>query len=179
MSPEQLKVGTGATLERAVGWLPYIAKAMAEYGIATPAQQAMFLAQAGHESLGLLYTREIWGPTPAQVRYEGRRDLGNTQPGDGKRFCGRGIFQVTGRANYIACGHALGMDLIANPELLETRELASRSAGWYWQAHGLNQFADDVDECTHRINGGENGLSLRRALWVRAKKALGINEGTP
>ena len=76
---------------------------------------AAFIAQIGHESGQLVYAREIWGPTPAQAKYEGRKDLGNTVPGDGFKYRGRGLIQITGRANYAACGEPLGLDRINQP----------------------------------------------------------------
>ena len=103
---------------------------MREFDINTPLRQAAFLAQVGHESGGLHWLVELWGPTLAQRHYEDRDDLGNTIPGDGLRFRGRGLLQTTGRSNYLRTGKALGVDLIANPEKLAEPELASRSAGW-------------------------------------------------
>jgi len=104
---------------------------IAEFGIERVAE---FLAQIAHESGGFRYTREIWGPTPAQARYEGRADLGNTEKGDGSRYRGRGLIQVTGRANYRACGLALDLPLLDSPEYLERPMIAARSAGWFWQS---------------------------------------------
>ncbi|WP_064577168.1 glycoside hydrolase family 19 protein [Cupriavidus gilardii] len=155
--------------------LPLIA-AMDAYAINTPARAAAFLAQVGHESGQLRHLREIWGPTPAQRRYEGRADLGNTEPGDGKRFMGRGLIQITGRKNYLLCGFALELDLVARPELLEQPVAAAASAAWYWHNHNLNRYADagDFVGLTHAINGGTNGIADRRALWNRAKAALGV-----
>jgi putative chitinase len=101
MTPEDLAACTGASLSRAQRFAPALSAAMAFYGIDTPARQAAFLSQIGHESGGLQWVREIWGPTAAQRRYEGRLDLGNVQRGDGKRFMGRGFIQTTGRANYV------------------------------------------------------------------------------
>lgn len=174
MTPQQLSRATGARIDRATAFLPHIAAAMAEFGIDTPVRQAAFLAQIGHESGNLRYTSEIWGPTPVQSRYEGRADLGNTQPGDGSRFRGRGLIQTTGRHNYAATGNALGVDLLANPHLLAEPALAARSAGWYWQAHNLNALADTGDflRLTKRINGGTNGLADRMALHSAATEAL-------
>lgn len=147
---------------------------MAEFGIDTPTRQAAFLAQIGHESGGLHWSVEIWGPTEAQRRYEGRRDLGNVQIGDGFRFRGRGLIQTTGRANYVATGKALGVDLIAKPELLALPELAARSAAWYWKSRNLNALADagDFERITRKINGGLNGQAERIALWESARGAL-------
>ena len=147
---------------------------MAEFEIATPARQTMFLSQIGHESGSLRYSVEIWGPTPAQRRYEGRLDLGNTEPGDGSRFRGRGLIQTTGRANYVVTGKALGIDLVSRPELLGLPELAARSAAWWWRAHGLNEIADTGDnlKATKRINGGTNGLEDRMARYDTAKQVF-------
>lgn len=174
MTPKQLAVCTGARIDRAVEWLPAIEAAMAEFGIDTPARQAAFLAQIGHESGGLKWTVELWGPTEAQRRYEGRKDLGNVQIGDGFRFRGRGLIQTTGRHNYLATGKALGVDLIAKPELLALPPLAARSAAWYWQSRGLNALADagDFERITKRINGGLNGQPERIALWESARSVL-------
>ena len=174
MNAKQLVLATGARLDRAVEWLPFIMAAMAEFDINTAARQSMFLAQIGHESGGLRYSVEIWGPTNAQKRYEGRLDLGNTQPGDGYRFRGRGLIQTTGRDNYAATGRALGLDLVARPELLGLPPLAARSAGWFWKAKGLNEIADTGDfvRATRRINGGVNGLGERQALYTAAQQVF-------
>lgn len=147
-----------------------IVNAMEEFEINTPARQASFLAQIGHESGQLRYVRELASGTA----YEGREDLGNTHLGDGARFKGRGLIQITGRANYAACGEALGLDLVANPELLEEPVSACRSAGWFWKLHGLNELADAGDQVriTKRINGGTNGLADRLALFDKAKEVL-------
>ena len=163
MTPKDLARATGARIDRATEWLPYIEAAMAEYEINTPKRQAAFLAQIGHESGGLHWVVEIWGPTEAQRRYEGRKDLGNTEPGDGYKFKGRGLIQTTGRANYAATGIALGVYLLSDPTLLALPELAARSAAWYWQSRGLNELADfgDFRRITLRINGGTNGMDDR------------------
>ncbi|KHK58044.1 chitinase [Ralstonia sp. A12] len=167
---------------RADVFAPILADVLLFRQINTPARIAAFLAQVGHESGQLRYVRELWGPTPAQRGYEGRADLGNTQPGDGKRFLGRGLIQITGRANYRVCGMALGLDLEAQPELLEQPVHAAASAAWFWLRGGLNRFADqDTDvafvELTRRINGGTNGINDRRALWSRARAVLAASVG--
>ena len=148
---------------------------MLEFQINTPKRQAAFLSQIGHESGGLHWTVELWGPTFQQRRYEGREDLGNTQTGDGFRFRGRGILQTTGRFNYRATGKALGIDLISAPELLAQPELAARSAGWFWMAHGLNELADDgeFEQITKIVNGGMTGYADRLALYENGLLALG------
>ena len=145
--------------------------AMQEFHINNPARQAAFIAQIAHESGELRYVREIASGTA----YEGRKDLGNTIPGDGMRFKGRGLIQITGRNNYAECGKALGVDLITNPELLETTDLACRSAAWFWASRGLNDLADKGDyiRICRRINGGTNGLKERLAYFVKAKLYIG------
>ncbi len=174
MTPQQLARSTGARIDRATEWLPHITAAMAEFNINTTERQTAFLAQIGHESGGLHWATEIWGPTLAQTRYEGRKDLGNTQPGDGYKFKGRGLIQTTGRANYAATGSALGVDLLVHPEQLAEPELAARSAGWYWMKHGFNELADvgDFRRITLKINGGTNGMDDRLALYAAAQEAL-------
>lgn len=174
MTPQELAICTGARIDRAREWLPHIEAAMAEFDINTPLRKAAFLAQIGHESGGLHWLVELWGPSIAQQHYEGRDDLGNTVPGDGLRFRGRGLLQITGRANYLATGKALGFDLIANPEKLAEPELASRSAAWWWRNHGCNEFADRQQFVllTRRINGGTNGLDDRQRLYQAAKDVL-------
>lgn len=174
MTPQELSRATGARLDRAERFLPHVVAAMAEFEINTHARMAMFLAQIGHESGGLRYTTELWGPTPAQVRYEGRRDLGNTERDDGIRFLGRGLIQTTGRANYKTTGEGLGVDLLSNPTLLSEPGLAARSAGWYWQQRGLNELADvgDFRRVTLRINGGTNGMEDRLARYAAAQQVF-------
>ncbi len=174
MTPKQLALSTGARIDRATEWLAVIESAMREFGIDTRLRQAMFLAQIGHESGGMRYTAEIWGNTAAQQSYEGRKNLGNTQVGDGFKYRGRGLIQTTGRYNYEATAKALGIDCVNNPDLLLEPENAARSAAWWWQSHNLNRFADadDCKGCTKVINGGYNGLDQRLALYAAAKAAL-------
>lgn len=148
---------------------------MQRYQITSPVRQAAFLAQIGHESGQLRYVREIWGPTAAQKRYEGRKDLGNTESGDGARFKGRGLIQITGRENYRKAGAALGLPLLDQPELLEQAEWSAISAAWWWASHGLNELADagKFEQITRTINGGLNGQDDRLAIWKRAQGVLG------
>lgn len=174
MTPETLHEAIGCSADRAAAWAEALTKAMEAHDISTPERQAAFLAQIGHESGRLKYVRELWGPTAAQKGYEGRADLGNTVPGDGFKYRGRGLIQTTGRDNYLKTGMALGLDLIEHPELLEQPENAANSAAWFWEEHGLNELADagDFIRITRRINGGVNGLAERQSLWETAKQAL-------
>ncbi|QJP95499.1 glycoside hydrolase family 19 protein [Pseudomonas fluorescens] len=155
-------------------FVPVLNTAMQRYQIVGRKRVAAFIAQLGHESGQLRYVREIWGPTPAQAKYEGRADLGNTQPGDGSKYRGRGLIQITGRANYAACGEALGLNLITQPELLELPQYAAMSAAWFWKQNGLNDLADrdQFNTITRRINGGLNGLQDRLEIWSRAQAVL-------
>lgn len=140
-----------------------------DYGITTPLRLAHWAAQASHETMQFRYLREIWGPTAAQRRYEGRVDLGNTHAGDGKLFMGRGIFQLTGRANYKTYGDLLGLDLVGQPVLAEDPETSVLIACEYWKQHGLNALADQniIEGITRKINGGTNGLAERKAAFAR------------
>lgn len=155
-------------------FVPVLNTAMNRYGIVGTPRAAAFIAQVGHESGQLRYVREIWGPTAQQAGYEGRTDLGNTVVGDGSKYRGRGLIQITGRANYAACGEALGLDLLSKPELLELPQHAAMSAAWFWSMKGLNTLADQGDfvKITRRINGGLTGLKDRLLLWDKAKKVL-------
>lgn len=145
------------------------------HGITETAERlANFLGQAAHETGAFRYLREVWGPTDAQKRYEGRRDLGNTQPGDGYRYRGRGIFQLTGRANYRDIGGSIGQPLESSPELAERPDIAVLTACRFWQSRGLNALADQglEDTITRRINGGTNGIAERRSYVARIKALL-------
>jgi putative chitinase len=155
-------------------FVPFLNAAMQRYQIVGTQRSAAFIAQIGHESGQLLYVREIWGPTPTQAKYEGRADLGNTVAGDGSKYRGRGLIQITGRANYAACGEALGLDLINKPELLDLPQHAAMSAAWFWKQKGLNDLADkdQFNTITRRINGGLNGLEDRLEIWARARAVL-------
>ena len=160
--------------QRAGVFAPVLNTAMQRFQIVGAKRVAAFIAQIGHESGQLVYVREIWGPTPAQTKYEGRADLGNTVTGDGLKYRGRGLIQITGRTNYAACGEALGLDLISQPELLEQPQYACMSAAWFWATKGLNTLADagSFDKITQRINGGQNGAADRRALYAKVQQVL-------
>lgn len=168
--PQFRQVFPNAPKNAAEAFVPHLNDTLALYDITTKERIAMFLGQVGHESGEFRYVREI----ASGSAYEGREDLGNTQPGDGRRFKGRGLIQVTGRANYLACGKELGLDLIKHPELLETPHYACLSAGWYWSTRKLNKWADagNLKEVTKRINGGFNGLEHRKELYARAIAVL-------
>lgn len=152
---------------------PAIMSATSEYTITTPRRIAAFIAQLAHESAELRYTAEIANGSA----YEGRPDLGNTTPGDGVKFKGRGLIQITGRANYQKLGEAWGMPLLDRPEILEEPEAAARSAAWFWSTHGLNALADSdkFGSITKTINGGFNGLDARIAYWLRARSQLRVS----
>ena len=164
------KIMPNLSQAKAEQYLPHLNKAMAEAGINTPKRQAAFLAQLAHESGEFRYMEEI----ASGAAYEGRRDLGNTQPGDGVRFKGRGPIQITGRANYRAAGKALGIDLENNPKRASDPDVGFRTAAWYWNSRNLNQYADsgNFKELTRRINGGYNGLADRQKYYQRALDVL-------
>ncbi|MBS9405413.1 hypothetical protein KG088_17535 [Halomonas sp. TRM85114] len=153
-------------------------EAMQRYDIATLQRVAAFIAQLAHESGEFRYMEEIWGPTKAQERYEPEsrlaQTLGNTHPGDGKRFKGRGPIQLTGRDNYRRYGELLGVDLIELPELAATPEIGFSTAGLFWQKNGLNELADagDLKAITKRINEGYNGLAERQHFYDLALQQL-------
>ncbi len=178
----QLAAGAGAKTEYAQKFLPYIADTCTQYDISTPARRICFFSQVGHESGGLFYTEEL----ASGRAYENRKDLGNIQEGDGIRFKGRGLIQITGRANYESLTHSLHEDFINHPEWLGGKNVTScddqqmkyavLSAGWFWNTRKLNSIADEIDISlpidvgnnlsqfkllTKRINGGYNGLQDR------------------
>jgi putative chitinase len=182
MTVDQLKSVACTGIGNAQIFLPYLNDVFTKFNISTSARQLCFLAQVCHESGGLYYTEEL----ATGQAYEGRRDLGNINPGDGIKFKGRGLIQITGRSNYMAVGQALQADFINNPTLLGGKNIhfcspdqlkyAALSAGWFWNKTGLNSLADkinvqqSIDEganlenfkaITKRINGGYNGLADR------------------
>jgi len=175
--------------------------AMTEFNIVNPQEQAMFLAQCGHESGGFSvvqenlnyraetlvkvfpkYFRDVnpadFEKQPEKIAnrvYGGRMGNGDESTGDGYRYRGRGLIQLTGKDNYTACAAALKFDLNNNPDYLETAEGAARSAAWFWARNGLNKFADadDIIGCTKRVNGGTIGLEERTKHYQDAKRVLG------
>jgi predicted chitinase len=156
--------------ERAMLLLEPLNAALVECEINTPKRRAAFLAQVAHES-GELLALEDSGDGTA---YEGRVDLGNTEPGDGPRFKGRGPLRLTGRANYRKAGDALKLDLAKQPELAARPEHCFRIAGWYWKSNGLNDLADkgDFRQITRRVTGGTAGLESRLKYYRRALEVL-------
>ncbi|MGN6085773.1 glycoside hydrolase family 19 protein [Trinickia sp.] len=180
LTPHIIAAGCGAAPARATLFVPFIQTACDHYGIAEPLDVAAFLAQIGHESEHLIFTKELWGPTVAQRAYEPpsekAKELGNTQPGDGRLFCGRGLIQLSGRANYAIAAVALDLDLLNHPDLLEQPEHAAMSAAWFWWNKKLTPLAlaGDFTEVTKGVNGGTNGLADRQVLYDAAKAALGI-----
>lgn len=171
MTADELhRIMPSATAANITRFAQPISDAMEEFGIVTPERMSMFLANVAHETGQLQFITELWGPTPAQIHYEGRHDLGNVFPGDGFKFRGRGLFQITGRANYKKCGDALGLDLTTSPELLEEPIPASRSAGWFWDSRNLNGLADRglFLAVVKKINGGLNGLQDRQKFLALA-----------
>ena len=188
-------------------WLEPLNETFAKYGIDTPKRQACFLGQTRHESMNFKATKEnlnysakalmaTWPSrfpdietanqyerNPEKIAskvYVGR--LGNTTPEEAAAYIGRGLIQVTGKENYQHCGEALGVDLLANPELLEQPLYATLSAGWFWNKKGLNALADEgtkdsFDVMTKRINGGLLGLDDRKSKMIEALKVLGDQNG--
>ena len=179
-------------------FVPVLNTAMTRYQIVGTSRIAAFIAQVGHESgqltrlvENLNYSadalRKTWpsrfdmemasaaARKPEQIAniVYGNR-MGNTAAGDGWKYRGRGLIQSTGKNNYRACGEALGLALIAQPELLEKPQHACMSAAWFWASRGLNTLADagKFDTITQRINGGQNGVADRQALYAKALKVL-------
>jgi len=154
--------------------------AMDKYQINTRLRMAAFIAQVGHESGQFRYVKELGGDQYLSKYDTGTlaKRLGNTPEadGDGQKYRGRGLIQITGRDNYLACSKALFGDnrLLSTPELLEQAEWACKSAAWFWNSRNLNALADsgDVIGITRRINGGTNGLAERQEFYSAALKVL-------
>lgn len=198
----ELERAAGIPTQRAELWLPHVNGALAESGCQTPAQIAQWIAQVGHESgdfvrlvesldykpealkrtwpsryndwLAAQHGRSLAKPadqrTIANHVYGGR--MGNTGPDDGWNYRGRGLIQVTGKTNYAECGRALGLELVARPELLEQRQHAAASAAWLWSVNNIASVHGDVEAATRLINGGTNGLEDRRKRFARALSVL-------
>lgn len=201
ITPQQLSAATGCRPEVAERWAAVISAAMDRFSINTPARQAHFLAQIAYESnlftatvenlnysaAGLLQTfpakfkpseSEAFARKPASIAnrvYANRFGNGKETSGDGYRYRGRGLIQITFKDNYRACGDALGIDLVGNPDLLIVPRNAAISAAWYWDSHSCNELADagDMQSITRAINGGLNGYDDRMALYKRAIGVLG------
>ncbi len=208
MNQSQFQKAAGLSAELAARWFSQIEAAMNEFGITAPLDQAMFIAQMGHESGGytrlvesLNYAAENLVPTFGKHRITaqqaaalgrtatqpanqkaianlvyggewGKEHLGNQSAGHGWKYRGRGLKQITGLSNYRSCGHAIKLDLVAHPELLEQDEYAARSAAWFFASRGCLLHSGDVERVTLLINGGRNGLDKRRALFNPAKSVL-------
>lgn len=188
ITPELLRA-LGVRADRAAAWAPALAAAAPLADITTPKRVAAWLAQLMHESRELIYSSEIWGPTQTQLGYDGRRDLGNTRPGDGRRYLGRGPIQVTGRANYARCRddlRAAGIpgvpDFEAIPEALSLPEWGARAAAIWWQRNGVNPYADRgaIDDVSSIVNRGSpgkvaNGADDRRRIYQQACRVMGVS----
>ena len=188
-------------------WLDPLNETFDKYQINTPQRQACFLGQTLHESGNFKFTREnlnysakaLMSTWPSRfpdmdtaMQYERQPEkiaskvyvgrMGNETPEDAAKYIGRGLIQVTGKEAYQYCGEALGVDLLANPELLEEPRYATLSAGWFWNKKGLNALADEgtfesFEVMTKRINGGLLGLDDRKSKMIEALKALGGKNG--
>ncbi len=206
MTKDQFKEAAGIGAGLAARWFPHLKATFAEFGITSPVEQAMFIAQVGHESAGFTAVAESFNYSVAGLQsafgkrltaeqckmlgrqrgeaavpensqavianlvYGGR--LGNKGPGDGWKYRGRGLIQVTGLDNYRACSTGVKTDLLQVPDLLEKNEYAMRSAGWFWQSRNCGRYAGDVERVTLLINGGKNGLSDRQERFERASQVL-------
>ncbi|WP_313079106.1 glycoside hydrolase family 19 protein [Atlantibacter sp.] len=207
MKQSQFQLAAGISAGLAARWFPHIDAAMKEFGITAPADQAMFIAQTGHESVsfsrlvesmnysvaGLANFVRAGRLTQDQANALGRRSyekalplerqraianlvyskrLGNKAAGDGWKYRGRGLIQITGQANYTKCGTALKLDLVTSPELLEQDRNAARSAAWFYATSGCLLYSGDLSRITQIINGGHNGIEDRRQRYNRARSAL-------
>ena len=191
MTLGQIKETTCSSTANASKFMEFINETCIKFDISSPIRQLCFLSQVGHESGSLFFTEEL----ASGAAYEGRKSLGNTQPGDGVRFKGRGLIQITGRTNYTAVGAALGVNLVANPRLLGGKNVnfcstdqlrnAAMSAGWFWNSRKLNLIADTINITkpidsgtnlagfvllTKKINGGTNGLPDRLNRYASGVK---------
>jgi len=149
---------------------PLLNKYMVEYDINNKLRVSAFIANLLVESGRLIYTEEL----ASGHAYEFRKDLGNTIAGDGVKFKGRGLIQITGRTNYQLLFKAFNQDFIKFPELLEQPDNATRSACWFWSTHKLNTLADkpDFKEVVRVINGGHNGMTERQWYYDELMKII-------
>jgi len=179
ITPELLRTVAGAPVSKTVtdGLVQYLPEYLEKYNINTELELEHFLAQAAHESDHFRTLTEY----ASGAGYEGRRDLGNVYPEDGRRYKGRGIFQLTGRANYAAMSKKLGVDLVNNPQLAATPEISVQTALEYWKSRNLSKWAkeDNIEQITKLINGGYNGLKERRIHLQKAKRAMSLLETRP
>jgi len=183
--PEELsQILPGIPYSRVSLYIPHLTMYMPKYKIDTPQRIGAFIAQVGEESEDFQFTREIG----SGAEYEGNRDLGNNQPGDGPRFKGRGLIQITGRMNYRNASLHMFEDLrlLDHPELLELPQYAVQSACWYWQDRDFNSICDMPETwikdgvhhytkfqwITVKVNGGLNGYAQRLANYQRARAVL-------
>lgn len=200
LTTAQLRNALDIPTKRAELWIDPINATLGRFKIIEPLHVAAFLAQIGHESVQLSATEENLNYSANGLRgyfskyfkpgefdqfarkpqaianrvYANRNGNSDEASGDGWRYRGRGLIQITGRYNYERCGNALELDLIAEPELLMEATNAALSAGWYWYSRGLNGVADDISKVTRVINGGLNGIEDRKRLFKLAKMALGV-----
>ncbi|EHM4932084.1 glycoside hydrolase family 19 protein [Salmonella enterica] len=203
MNQQQFQQAAGISAGLTARWYPHITAAMSEFGITAPLDQAMFIAQTGHESAGFTVLRESFNYsvealkktfgkrlTPYQCGMLGRIDgrqvahqpqianlvygdrMGNKDAGDGWKYRGRGLIQITGLENYTRCGVALKLDLVANPGQLELERHAARSAAWFFVTKGCLKYSGDLVRVTQIINGGQNGIGDRRERFEKAKSVL-------
>jgi putative chitinase len=190
LTAAQLAAATGAAVFTAQERLPAYNQALPLFKIDTRLRLACFLANVGHECGGFRYVEEIWGPTAAQRRYEGRADLGNIYPGDGELFKGHGDIQITGRSNHAAARDRLRKrfpllqvpDFEANPELLSEPQWAALAACDFWDRNAINRWADvaNFDACCDAVNRGKatlepgdsNGFDHRLKLFVAGMRVL-------
>lgn len=173
MTLEQLKtVAPRCPHLRLALLLPHYLAACAEWEISTPIREAAFVAQLAYESAEFRHFEEL----ATGDAYEGRSDLGNTRPGDGRRYKGRGPIQITGRYNYRKYGALIGVPLEEEPERASDAAVGFRVAGAYWKLNGCNELADagSFRTITRRINGGLAGQAQREVYHLKALVVLNV-----
>jgi putative chitinase len=171
MTLEQFKkIAVNATQANIILFYPYLVKYMAMFDIVGVLRESAFIANALWESGNLKYTEEI----ASGKAYEGRKDLGNLHPGDGVKYKGHGIFQITGEDNHRELSIFFGEDFVNHPELLEEPRNATKSACWWFKHHGLNELADQrrFNKIVSTINGGYKGLAGRTLIYEKALTVL-------